>query len=77
MSVGQVEQLLAMLRGKPDGKVANELDSVQLTERVSLTRWEAEFPGKRSREELVKLADTSALLELPNEDLVAKPTPDN
>jgi hypothetical protein len=67
MSIDQMEQLLVKLHGKPDGKVAGELEDAQLTERVSparLARWEAEFPGKRTQEELLKLADTSAFLIL-------------
>ena len=49
LTIDQMEQLLAQLGGKPDGKVAAELDDVQLTQRVSsarLAHWEAEFPGR-------------------------------
>src|ERR1700684_2711717 len=62
LSVDQVEQLLVQLGGKPDAKVAADLDDVQLTQRVSsarLAHWEAEFPGDRAREELLKVADMS------------------
>jgi VWFA-related protein len=79
MSIEQMEQLLTKLHGKPDGKVADELDSVGLTERVSparLEKWEAEFPGKRSREELTKLADLSAFLNPPASDVLRDPPPD-
>jgi hypothetical protein len=38
LSIDQMEQLLATLQGKPDGKAAAELGEVQLTERVSLAR---------------------------------------
>jgi VWFA-related protein len=78
MSVEQMEQLLNKLQGKPDGKVAGELDDVQLTERVTLarlTRWEAQFPGSRTREQLIKLADTSAFQNPPGSDVVPDPPP--
>jgi VWFA-related protein len=78
MSVEQMEQLLIKLQGKPDGKVAGELDDVQLTERVSLsrlTRWEAQFPGSRTHEQLIKLADTSAFQNPPGSDVIPDPPP--
>lgn len=80
MSIDQMEQLLIKLHGKPDGKVAGELEDAQLTERVSparLARWEAEFPGKRAQEELMKLADTSAFLNPPASDVLRDPPPDD
>ncbi len=79
MSIEQMEQLLIRLHGKPDGKVAGELEDAQLTERVSparLARWEADFPGKRSREELMKLADLTAFLNPPASDVLRDPPPD-
>ncbi len=78
-SVEQMEQWLIKLHGKPDGKVAGELDDVQLTERVSLARlarWEAEFPGPRAHEQLMKLADLSAFLNPPAADVLRDPPPD-
>ena len=51
VSVGQLEQLLDTLHGKSDGKVAQELSDLELTERVSpirLAHWEKEFPGSKS-----------------------------
>jgi hypothetical protein len=80
VSVGQLEQLLDTLRGKSDGKVAQELSDLELTERVSLARlahWEAEFPGSRSHEALTKLADLSAFLNPPAADVVPIPGPDS
>ena len=79
MSIEQMEQVLIKLHGKPDGKVADELESIGLTERVSparLERWEAEFPGKRTREELTKLADLSEFLNPPASDVLRDPPPD-
>ena len=79
MSVEQLEQVLIKLHGKPDGKVAAELETVDLTERVSparLAKWEQDFPGKRTREELMKLADLSAFLNPPESDVLRNPPPD-
>ncbi len=80
VSVGQLESLLDKLRGKSDGKVAEELSDLELTERVSLARlakWEALFPGSRSHEALEKLADLSALSEPPAGDVEPISAPDN
>jgi VWFA-related protein len=79
VTVSQLEALLATLRDKPDGRVAEKLDDVALTERVSLarfTRWKTEFPGKRSNEALTRLADMSAFLDPPQADVVPNPRPD-
>jgi hypothetical protein len=79
LSIEQMEETLLKLHGKPDGKVAGELEGVQLTERVSparLARWEADFPGKKACEELMKLADMSAFLDPPASDVLRDPPPD-
>jgi hypothetical protein len=79
MSVEQVEQLLVKLHGKPDGRVAGELEQVELTERVSmarLVRWETDFPGKRTQEALIGLADTAAFLNPPQLDVIPDPPPE-
>ena len=79
LSIEQMEATLLKLHGKPDGKVAGELEGVQLTERVSparLAQWEADFPGKRTQEELMKLADLSAFLNPPASDVLRDPPPD-
>lgn len=79
LSIDEMEQLLTKLQGRPDGKVASELDDVQLTERVSMTRlarWNKEFPGSRMHEQLMKLADVSAFLNPPASDVLRDPPPD-
>jgi hypothetical protein len=79
MSIEQMEQILIKLQGKPDGKVAGELEGVQLAERVTparLAKWEAEFPGKQTREQLVKLADMTSFLNPPASDVLRDPPPD-
>src|SRR5580698_1836402 len=80
INVGQLQQLLDSLRGKSDGKVAQELSDMQLTERVSpalLARWEKDFPGSKSHEALIKLADLAAFLNPPAADVVPIPGPDS
>jgi hypothetical protein len=80
LSIQQMEQLLIKLHGKPDGKVAGELEDLKLTERVSparLARWETDFPGKRAQDELTKLADLSAFLNPPASDVLRDPPPDS
>lgn len=80
VNVGQLESLLDTLRGKSDGKVAQELSELELTERVSpaqLARWETDFPGSKSHEALIKLADLAAFLNPPAGDVVPIPGPDS
>src|SRR5580658_9084649 len=80
VSVGQLQQLLDTLRGKSDGKVAGELSDMELTERVSpvlLAHWEKDFPGSKSHEALIKLADLAAFLNPPAADVVPIPGPDS
>lgn len=79
MSVEEMEQLLVKLQREPDGKVARQIADVELTQRVSqarLARWEADFPGKRAHEALMKLADMSAFLDPPGTDVAPGPPPD-
>ncbi|HKN20639.1 MAG TPA: hypothetical protein VJX73_04440 [Terracidiphilus sp.] len=80
VTVGQLEQLLDTLRGKSDGKVAQELSDLELTERVSparLAHWEKDFPGGKTHEALIKLADLAAFLNPPAGDVVPIPGPDS
>jgi hypothetical protein len=79
VSVEKVDRLLIDAHGKPDAKVAKQLFNLELTERVSsarLGRWEAALPGPKSRQALVALADASAFLHLPAEEIPATPAPD-
>ncbi|HKF50032.1 MAG TPA: hypothetical protein VKB38_21895 [Terracidiphilus sp.] len=76
------EQLTAMLAddaGKDDAHLAAELQGLQLTERLGagrLARLNAALPGEKSREALVILADSAALLGPAQADTVANPNPD-
>ena len=79
VSVMELEQLLFRAHGESDGKVAQELSDVELTERASsirLARWETEFPGRRCREALTVMADASEFLDLPAADISTDAPPD-
>jgi hypothetical protein len=79
VTISQFEQLLAGLHGQSDGKVAHQLSSLELTERITsatLARWERDFAGKRTQETLTDLADRSAFLNLPAADLPRDPPPE-
>lgn len=79
ITIDQLDQLLAKLQGKPDAKVAHELEDLQLSERVSLAklaRWEDKYPGSHTQQELIKLADLSAFLDPPVSDVIPDPPPD-
>lgn len=79
VTVDQLAQILAHARGEKDAKIAKELSRLYLTERVSadrLAQWRTEFPGKRTRQTLIELADASAFLKLPASDLPHRPRPD-
>jgi len=78
-SIQQFEQMMFAVQGKSDEKVADRLGDVVLTERVSparLAKWEKQFPGSHTREVLMRLADESAFLEPPVDDVVKDPMPD-
>jgi VWFA-related protein len=79
VTVERLEQILTAAKGKSDGKVADQLLDLQLTERAGsarVARWESSLPGRRSREALIALVDPSAFLDLPAADIPAKPVPD-
>jgi hypothetical protein len=78
VTIAQLEQILNTLKGKSDSRTAHELSSLELTEGASsmrLNRWEREFAGSHVREALTLLADASAFLELPAEDIPNFPEP--
>jgi len=79
LSVAQMEQLLASSQGNADGQVAQQLAGVELSERVGLARmarWEKDFSGNKTREQLMRLADSAAFFNPPAEDVVLEPMPD-
>jgi hypothetical protein len=79
VTLDKMEQLLIHARGKSDAKVAKQLFNLVITQRVSsatYARWDAELPGPKSRQALVALADASAFLPLPPDELPAIPALD-
>jgi hypothetical protein len=80
VSIEQFEQMLFGDQGKSDEKVAERIADLVLTERVSpvrLARWEKMFPGARTREVLLRLADEAAFLNPPMTDVLRDPAPDD
>ncbi len=68
VTLAQLEELLALAQGKPDADVARQLWDLELTERLSsaqLTRLQVQFPGTKTRQSLLAIADASAFLKLP------------
>lgn len=78
VTVAETEQLLRAGQGKSDGRRALLVQGLELTERCSrlcLERWEAAYPGRQTRDALVALADASALLPPPGNEVPPDPTP--
>ena len=78
VTVEQLEQALKQIQGGTDGEAARQLSSFELTERFSSARlksWKAALPGAKSWAALVALADASAFLALPAEQIPAAPAP--
>lgn len=77
-----IEQLTAWLsadEGKPDADIAKELSAAQLSERLPSARFarlSAALPGDKSRQALAILADSAALLDPPQSEILPDPTPD-
>jgi hypothetical protein len=79
LDIEQLEHLLKTVHGETDSQIANDLQSVELTERLSdvrLSELEATLPGPKSAEKLTLLANVSSFLELPAGELAATPPPD-
>jgi len=79
VALDKVDQLLMHAHGKSDRSVAKQLFGLELAERISsvrLAHWEAELPGPKSRQALVALADASAFLPLPPDEIPAIPALD-
>jgi len=80
VTVDQLEQALSVAHGKADAEMAQALVSLELTERLSAARLahlKADLPGERSQQALAILADQSAFLPPPDDEIVADPTPDS
>jgi VWFA-related protein len=81
VTVEELQQALAASEGAhcADADLAGQLSGMQLTERLSaakLARLKAGLPGKKSREALLALADSSVFLDPPPAEIPADPRPD-
>jgi hypothetical protein len=90
VTIAQLEQTLAATldagHGKPersdkdlDSTLARQLSGWELTERLSSVRLEklqARLPGLKSRQALLVLADNSAFLDLPADEIPPHPVPE-
>lgn len=79
VTVEQLTTLLAADQAKPDADVAKDLSGLKLAERLSpgrFARLNAALPGEKSKQAFAILADSAALLDLPDADIVDNPTPD-
>ena len=78
VTVNDLEQALAHVQGRWDGRLAKQISNMKLTERLSpvrLARLENRLPGAQSRGALIALADESAFLDLPASDIPPQPAP--
>jgi hypothetical protein len=79
VTVDQLQQRLAALRGKSDTEVVQAIADVQLAERLSSAReidLEKALPGEKSRERLRAIADESQFRDPPSNEVPARPAPD-
>ncbi len=79
VTVDQLEQALSVTHDRSDIEMAQALASLELTERLSsvrLAHLQANLPGEKSQQALVILADQSAFLSPPADEVVEEPDPD-
>ena len=78
VTVDQLNRVIDSNHGKADGKIADKLFGLELTERLSaakLAAFEAALPGPKSRQALVALADQSTFLDPPPAEIPNQPAP--
>jgi hypothetical protein len=79
ITIQQLQQQLSAIRGKSDAEVASKLSTVELSERLSAAKeaeLEKSLPGPRAQNALLVVADISAFLRPPADELPAAPAPD-
>jgi len=79
VTVAQLEALLTQSQKLPDAELAAKLSDLQLSERLASARvahWRATLPGAKAQRALLGLADRSAFLSLPSEDIPTAAAPD-
>jgi hypothetical protein len=80
ITVHGLERMLLAAAGKPDAQVAAQIHGTRLTERLSttrLTRLEANIPRPEGRQALIALADSSAFLDPPDDEISSMENPDS
>jgi len=80
VTVRQLEVRLAAAHGLHDAELARQLSGLELTERISAPRFErlkADLPGDKAREALLALADASAFLDPPDDEIPSDPAPNS
>ncbi len=78
VTVDELAQILAHVRHRWDGRLAKQISDMKLTQRLSafrLARLEAQLPGAQSKEALLAIADESAFLDLPADEIPSNPVP--
>ncbi|MGH9590309.1 MAG: hypothetical protein ACRD25_07925, partial [Terracidiphilus sp.] len=78
MTVEQLSGKVASLAKERDAQAADQLDNLQLTQRLSaknLDEFEAALPGPKSRQALLALADQSEFFNPPPADIPNRPAP--
>ena len=78
-TIAQLEVALSQAQGKADSEVAQQLSGLELTERLNsakLARLKAALPGEEARGALLILADQSAFLPPPNDEILHDPAPE-
>jgi len=79
VSVAELKQIVTLDEKKRDSAAAKQFFRLRLTERLSsanLTLLKAALPGARARTALVALADASAFLDPPADEISGAPRPD-
>lgn len=79
ITIQKLEQLIASVHGRSDSEVADKLSGLELTERLSFSRkvsLDSLMPGPIARGVLIMLADASAFLRPPVDDVSATAPPD-
>jgi hypothetical protein len=79
VTVAQLGQLLSALHDKSDSEQALQLSELTLTERLSDLRSHSlsgDLRGGKARQALLALADTSAFMNLPVDEIPTDPAPD-
>jgi len=79
VTVAELEQMLTAAHGAPDAKLAEQLSALELTERLSASRFarlKADLPGEKTQQALTVLADAAEFLNLPAAEIPTTAAPD-